>query len=343
LKNGGTFAQRNPCFARKPGADILSARSRLRRSPLCRTQAVYQQPASQRPARIDRLLRHGLYPLLLGALLLYAALELSAPKEQLGRYYGYYLAGLVAVMLAVEVLHPLRAAWRMTGASFFRRDLPFLIIGGATIALANYAAGLAVIALGLARGATHADLPLLLGVILALVIPDFLWYWVHRWSHEGRGRVGRWLWKIHLAHHLPPQVYLLMHGVAHPLNTLIVRAILGVPLFFLGFSVEALFVANLFIGLQGLVSHFNVDLRAGWLNYFLVGTELHRYHHSADPAEARNYGAVVPLWDLLFGTFHYRPGQSPRALGVADPVAYPGDRQILRVLALPFLRPRSND
>lgn len=291
-------------------------------------------------AATSRFIQYALYPLLFLAMLGYATLELSQPPGAIGRYYGYYLAALVIVMLVVERLHPLRAEWAMTRASFLRRDLPFMLIGGLSIGLANFAAGWMILHLGLVRGESHAALPLLPAVVLALLVPDFFWYWVHRFSHEGRGRLGRWFWSMHLAHHLPQQVYLLMHGVAHPLNTVIVRAILTVPLFFLGFSTEALFVANLVVGLQGFVSHFNVDIRAGWVNYFLMGTELHRFHHSADPAEARNYAAVVTIWDQLFGTFYYRPGQVARRLGVEHPERYPQDRQLLKVLVWPFLPDR---
>jgi len=284
----------------------------------------------------SRFIQYGLYPLLFAAMLGYAAFEVSRPPGEIGSYYGTYLMALVAVMLLVETLHPLRVEWKMTRASFFRRDLPYMVIGGLTLGLINYAAGWAILHFGMARGASHAALPLVPAVLLALVIPDFIWYWVHRLSHEGRGRIGQWLWKMHLAHHLPQQVYLLMHGVAHPLNTIIVRAILTVPMFLLGFSTEALFVANLVVGLQGFVSHFNVDIRAGWVNYFLMGTELHRYHHSADPAEAKNYAAVVTLWDQLFGTFYYRPGVVAQRLGVEHPAHYPQDRELIKVLALPF-------
>lgn len=287
-------------------------------------------------AGTNRFMQYGLYPLLFIAMWCYAAVELDQPAAELGRYYGYYLTGLVGVMLTVECLHPLRAEWGMTQASFLRRDLPYMVIGGLTIALANYTAAGLLLHLGLERGDSHDTLPLVPAILLALLIPDFIWYWVHRYSHEGRGRFGRWLWKMHLAHHLPQQVYLLMHGVAHPLNTVMVRAIMTVPLFFLGFSAEALFVANLIVGLQGFVSHFNVDVRAGWANYFLMGTELHRYHHSADPAEAKNYGAVVTLWDQLFGTFYYRPGTVARRLGLEHPEQYPPDRDILKVLLTPF-------
>jgi len=288
------------------------------------------------PGQTARFIQYGLYPLLLAGMLGYAAFELQKPASEFGGHYGIYLAALVGVMLLVEMLHPLRAEWRMTRASFFRRDLPYMILGAFTIGAANYAAGWFVLSFGVERGASHAGLSLVPAVLLAVAIPDFIWYWVHRFSHEGRGPIGRWFWKMHLAHHLPQQVYLLMHGVAHPINTVIVRVILTVPLFYLGFSTEALFVANLLVGLQGLVSHFNVDIRAGWLNYLLVGTELHRYHHSADPREGRNYAAVVSLWDLLFGTFQYRPGRNPEHLGVEHPARYPRDTELLKVLAYPF-------
>ena len=286
----------------------------------------------------SRFIQYGFYPLLFALMLAYATFEVSQPVGKLGSYYGIYLLALGVVMLLVETLHPLRVEWKMTKASFLRRDLPNMLIGGLTLGLINYGAGWAILHFGMERGTSHAALPLVPSVILALLIPDFLWYWVHRLSHEGRGRLGQWLWKMHLAHHLPQQVYLLMHAVAHPLNAIIVRAIMTVPLFFLGFSIEVLFVANLVVGLQGFVSHFNVDIRAGWANYFLMGTELHRYHHSADPQEAKNFGAVVTLWDQLFGTYFYRPGVVARRLGIERPEAYPQAHELIKVLGLPFKR-----
>lgn len=284
----------------------------------------------------SRFIQYGLYPLLFTVMLGYAAFELGQPANRFGSYYGIYLTALVAVMLLVETLHPLKSEWKMSWASFSRRDLPYLLIGGLTLGLINFGAGWAILHFGVMHGTSHAALSFVPAVILALLIPDFIWYWVHRLSHEGRGHLGQWFWKMHLAHHLPQQVYLLMHGVAHPLNTIIVRSIMTVPMFFLGFSAEVLFVANLVVGLQGFVSHFNVDIRAGWANYFLMGTELHRYHHSADPVEAKNYAAVVTLWDQLFGTFYYRPGVVAKRLGVEHPAHYPQDREIIKVLALPF-------
>lgn len=177
---------------------------------------------------------------------------------------------------------------------------------------------------------------------MSLLLTDGLWYAVHRYSHESRSRLGQFLWRVHVAHHLPQQVYVLMHAIGHPLNAVLVRALLALPPCWLGFAPEAVFVAGVFTGFQGLVSHFNVDSRVGPLNHLLVGTELHRYHHSADPAEAGNYGAVLSVWDQLFGTFVYRPGAAPAALGVADPQAHPRDTQIAAVLREPW-RPLSRN
>lgn len=171
---------------------------------------------------------------------------------------------------------------------------------------------------------------------IAILISDLLWYWVHRYSHEAQGRLGQWLWKTHVAHHLPQQVYVFMHVVGHPINGAYVRAILMLPPVFLGFSEEAIFAAAVLTGFQGLVSHFNVDVRAGYLNYLFMGTELHRYHHSAALNEGKNYAAVVTIWDQLFGSFDYHPGSLPDALGVHEPDAYPKDEQLLRVMAIPF-------
>ena len=241
-------------------------------------------------------------------------------------------------MILVETAHALRPEWRMTRGTFLRRDLPFLVLGVSTIAAANFAAARIVTAHAISPGSALADLPIVPGVIASILVTDFLWYWAHRVSHEARGSVGRFLWGVHVAHHLPKQVYVLMHAIGHPINAVVVRAILTIPPYFMGFSPEVLFATNVVIGLQGLVSHFNVDSRVGWLNYLLMGTELHRYHHSADTSEAKNFDAVVSVWDQLFGTFVYRPGKAPAALGIDNPAHYPADTQVLSVLLHPLRR-----
>jgi sterol desaturase/sphingolipid hydroxylase (fatty acid hydroxylase superfamily) len=141
---------------------------------------------------------------------------------------------------------------------------------------------------------------------------------------------------VHAAHHLPDKVYLLMHPVGHPINFIVSLAIVQLPLVVLGERQETIFLFNALMGLQGLVSHFNVDIKAGPLNYLVVGTELHRFHHSADIDEAKNFGVLTPVWDLVFGTFSYHPKRLPRALGVDRAADYPASSDVGQVLLLPF-------
>ena len=126
-----------------------------------------------------------------------------------------------------------------------------------------------------------------------------------------------------------------MHPVFHPLNALVNAVLIQAVMLLLGLPPQAVFAAFLLMDLQTMVSHFNVDIRAGFLNYLFVGTELHRYHHSADVAEAKNFGTVIPCWDLVFGTFLYRPGRVPAALGAGDG-GYPRSGEFWKVMALPF-------
>lgn len=285
--------------------------------------------------RMNAVLRYAAYPLLLAATVAFVPFGLADPVNP-GRYYGFYLAGLIAVMVALETLHPLRTEWKMTRRTFLRRDLPFLLLGAATLGSANYGLNLFAQYYSASHPALLRDLPIIPGVLLAMYGTDFFWYWLHRLSHEMKGRVGNVLWNLHAAHHLPEQVYVFMHVVGHPINVLAVRLIIAVPLILLGFSPEVVFVFTVVNSFQGMVSHFNIDSRVGWVNYVLSGTELHRSHHSADPKEGKNYGAVVTLWDQLFGTFYYRPGVVPRRLGVTHPEEYPPSDAVLTILALPF-------
>jgi len=243
----------------------------------------------------------------------------------------------IATLVLLEFLYPLDERWRMTWRSFLGRDLKYFIGGGLTGAATNYILG--VIGLTLAEGhvgpITHW--PLWLAVPTTIIAFDFFQYWQHRWSHEADNPIKGFLWKTHAAHHLPEQVYVLMHPAGHPLNFILLQGIIRIPLFYvLGTSPPALFVATAIIGLQGLVSHCNVDLRAGWFNYIFVGTELHRFHHSADVAEGKNYAVALSLLDVMFGTFVYRPGALPQRLGVTRTSDYPHSSQFWRVMLIPF-------
>jgi sterol desaturase/sphingolipid hydroxylase (fatty acid hydroxylase superfamily) len=244
----------------------------------------------------------------------------------------------VAALVTLEFLFPARREWKMTWRSFFR-DLKYIVAGGATIAGVEALLGLVSIRLNAGHVGPITYWPLYLSVPAALLAVEIVNYWQHRWSHELRGSLGNFLWRSHAAHHLPQQVYVFMHPAFHPINAFIVRAFVTLlPLYYLGASPETVLLSTTIVTLQALISHFNVDVRAGWFNYVFVGTELHRFHHSADLDESKNYAVTLSFVDILFGTFVYRPGALPERLGVADPSAYPDSNEFWRVMKLPFKR-----
>jgi sterol desaturase/sphingolipid hydroxylase (fatty acid hydroxylase superfamily) len=272
--------------------------------------------------------------LLLGSLS--AALLSIRYRWDYGSVYGRSVLGCILVLVALELIFPLRSDWKMTWKSF-RRDLKYLGSGVVTIAAINALFGMASIRLNAGHRGPITDWPLYLSVPVALLVFEFFQYWQHRLSHEMSGHLGDHMWRVHAPHHLPDRVYVFMHPAAHPLNNLMVRGFVTIlPMYLLGASPATVLLVSTLVSVQGLVSHCNVDLRAGWFNYIFVGTELHRYHHSADREESKNYAVALSFMDLLFGTFRYDPDRIPERLGVDDPNSYPDSNEFWRVMRLPF-------
>lgn len=249
------------------------------------------------------------------------------------------IKGLVVFvfLFALELIYPLDPRWGITWKYFLKRDAVLAVVNMGTSALVTY--GLLVLAIGTAenhQGVMTAQ-PLWLQVICGLLVFELLQYTVHRSMHLSGGPATRFLWRTHAIHHLPQQLYLIMHIVFHPLNLVIVRLVVQLsPVLLLGFDPMAVFLYGSIIGLHGTISHLNFDLRMGFMNYLFVGPELHRYHHSAASHEAQNYGAALSIFDQLFGTFHYTPGRHPAALGLSQTDGYPGQTQSLAALLFPF-------
>jgi len=285
-------------------------------------------------SKSKHIVRYALYPVLLGLTLAVTAAAIQRHWNYQS-VYGLTTLATVVTLALVERAHTFERKWAMTWKSFLR-DLKYIAVDAPSIALVKTAFGMWAIRYSQHHGRLLGRMPLWLEAAIFLLVFEFIQYWYHRLSHEMPGPAGRFLWRVHLAHHLPDQVYVIMHAVFNPVNALITAAIIQAPLIMLGVSPEAALAATLLIDLQSLVSHFNVDLRAGFLNYIFIGTETHRYHHAADPQVSGNYGNTLAIWDIVFGTFCYRPGVAPERLGVYDRSAYPDSNDLIGVITLPF-------
>lgn len=246
-------------------------------------------------------------------------------------------AGILASLyLIIEFLFPYERRWAMTLKSFLA-DLKFIVGNGITVAVMSALLAMFTITMSGDLSGPASNWPQPVQLLVCLLIFEACNYSAHRAMHEGRGWFGRFFWRAHAAHHLPPRLYLVMHAVFHPINGIIIQGLVIVtPVWLMGYDQQVVVMFLILNGMHGLISHFNVDVRMGWANYLFIGPETHRYHHSADFGEAKNYGATLSIYDQLFGTFIYRPGVPPKELGVHPDTGLPEYERFMEVMILPF-------
>ena len=136
------------------------------------------------------------------------------------------------------------------------------------------------------------------GALLALVIYDFCYYWLHRGGH----RVAV-LWAAHGVHH-QSQHYNLSTALRQTSSGALLGWVFYVPMALIG-------VPPLLFGIVALVDllyqfwvHTEQVGKLGWFDRVFCSPSNHRVHHAVnDEYLDKNYGGILVLWDRWFGTF----------------------------------------
>jgi sterol desaturase/sphingolipid hydroxylase (fatty acid hydroxylase superfamily) len=161
------------------------------------------------------------------------------------------------------------------------------------------------------------SLPGAVKLVLAIVVADFIIYWIHRAQHRFDA-----MWRTHVWHHTIEEMYWFAGfrtSFAHSLLYNIPQAAVPMLVFNLsplqagiGYSI-ALFVQ--------FWEHTNVKVNLGPLRWIFITPQYHRIHHAADRHRGLNLGTTFSLWDRMFGT-HVDPETMPDAfpLGLGEPV-----------------------
>lgn len=273
------------------------------------------------------VLRRISYPLLLGATVVVGGASLLL-RWDLTRVSPLFLIGTLLYLGVLEKLIPHQRDWHPSRAEWRWYTVYFLLTMAGS-ALAQLLVTTAVGELSPARPALGlwAEIP------LALVTGSLASYFVHRLGHT-----NALLWRLHGVHHVPQKVNVANNGVNHVLDILLSQGVIQLALALIGFSRESVFVVGLFVAAQGYFVHANIDVRIGRLNHVLASPEQHRLHHSTDLSEAGHYGSDLSCWDHLFGSFTWRPGREPAAVGLGDPASFPATGEILASLLHPWRR-----
>jgi sterol desaturase/sphingolipid hydroxylase (fatty acid hydroxylase superfamily) len=178
-----------------------------------------------------------------------------------------------------------------------------------------------------------SQLPLWLQALAILVIGDFVHYWMHRLLH------GRQLWPFHAIHHSSTHLDWLAAVRGHPVNDALMRIATALPVLLIGFAPKAIIAVTPFLLFMAILIHANVDWDWGWpLRWIIASPRFHRWHHTAE-AEGRdkNFAALLPVWDLMFGTYYVPKDRTPERFGTDTPVP-PG---LFGQLLFPFVRSKT--
>jgi sterol desaturase/sphingolipid hydroxylase (fatty acid hydroxylase superfamily) len=175
----------------------------------------------------------------------------------------------------------------------------------------------------------NPDWGITINLLLALLLSELCYYWVHRLSHGNKK-----LWRLHAVHHGAERVYWANSGRFHFLDAFLGSFAYFLPVVLLGASPEVLVLLLTLSTVSGMLEHVNINFKAGLLNYVFNTAEIHRWHHSEKIHESNsNFGKVLVVWDLIFGTYLWPKQRKINQVGIEEeqvPVNF------LKQIAYPF-------
>src|SRR5262249_43316286 len=151
-------------------------------------------------------------------------------------------------------------------------------------------------------------------VVFFVFAHDLYIYLMHRFMHS-----NRYFWRIHEAHHSVTYVDWVAGARSHILEILLNQTIEVGFMLLLGAPRDVIIIKMAISGMWGIWIHCNVDVKTGWLQKFINGPEMHRWHHSLIyQGIGTNFGTKFAFWDWLFGTA-YLPREKPAGYGISNP------------------------
>lgn len=138
-----------------------------------------------------------------------------------------------------------------------------------------------------------------LSLLLAMLIHETYYYWVHRWMHDPR--VFR---RVHKVHHdsLTPTPWTAFSF--HPWESLIEALILPAILLIIPMHLYVLGFYLLLMTVSSVINHLGIEIfsasfRNSWPGRQLINATHHHYHHEEF---VTNYGLYFTFWDKWMGT-----------------------------------------
>jgi sterol desaturase/sphingolipid hydroxylase (fatty acid hydroxylase superfamily) len=154
-------------------------------------------------------------------------------------------------------------------------------------------------------------------ILLAMVVVDFILYWMHRAQHR-----YELTWRTHAWHHTIENLYWFSGfrtSFFHSLLYNLPQAAIPMLVFKLSpLQTGAAYACGLFIQFW---EHTNLRVTLGPLRRWVVTPPYHRIHHAATAFRGKNLAPIFPMWDRMFGTY-VDPCEAPAhfELGLGEPI-----------------------
>lgn len=169
------------------------------------------------------------------------------------------------------------------------------------------------------------------GFLLQFIVFDLWVYATHRAYHQ-----LRWLWPLHAPHHFDEALDATSAWRFHPAELLVSTILRIVPCVAVGIAPERLLIFEAILAGAALFHHSNLRLPPrleAALSRVIVTPSIHWVHHHNRRADTdSNYGALLSVWDRLFGS------RSPTKRTTTMPIGTEGERErsFASLLAYPF-------
>lgn len=157
------------------------------------------------------------------------------------------------------------------------------------------------------------DLPYWATWLLAFILWDFCFYWLHRLHHY-----ITILWGVHSVHH-EGEHFSLSLGIRNSWYSsitsfpfFIIMALIGIPVdIFVAVSSIHYFIQ--------FYNHNHLVKKSGWLEYIIVTPSHHRVHHGKNkPYFNKNFSGTFVIWDKIFNSFQEELDHNPVIFGIHD-------------------------
>lgn len=240
---------------------------------------------------------------------------------------------LACIFIPLERLFPLHEGQKLLRRDWLN-DLVYVFVNGFVVR-AGFTAVAAILmvvftaAFGPTPMAWVSEYPIWAQVIAAIVIADIGYYTAHRICHK-----VPFLWKFHAVHHSIEEMDWLATHRVHPVDQIFTNAFALLPIWCLGFSLEALLIHQALYQAQALLLHSNIKVNFGPLKWLIASPEYHHWHHANErDAYDRNFAAQLSIIDVVAGTVFMPLKRMPQAYGLTEAMPRLYHQQLLH----PFL------